>query len=231
MRIDILSIFPEVVTSYMSSSIMSRARDKGALEFYAFDLRDWTSDFHRTVDDAPYGGGQGMVMMPQPLFAALEEIIALDERKPHIIFLTPSGEVFNQEMALNLSTYERLLFVCGRYEGIDERVIEHFADQQISIGDYVLTGGELAALVVSDAVVRLLPDVLGNELSNVEESFSEGLLEHPHYTRPAEFRGLEVPSVLLSGNHAEIKKWRETESYNRTMARRPDLLNRLERDS
>lgn len=224
MRIDILTIFPEVVNSYMSSSIMNRARDKGALEFYAHDLRNWTDDFHRTVDDAPYGGGQGMVMMPEPLFKAIEAISALDGRCPYIVFTTPAGRVFKQQFAQEFSTHERILFVCGRYEGIDQRVIDHFADDEISIGDYVLTGGELAALTVSDAVVRLLPEVLGNELSSVEESFSEGLLEYPQYTRPAEFRGYEVPPVLLSGNHGEVAKWRAEQSYNRTQTRRPDLL-------
>lgn len=209
---------------------MNRARDKGALEFFSHDLRDWTTDFHRTVDDAPYGGGQGMVMMPDPLFRAIEDISDMDSTEPHIVFVTPVGRVFNQQLAHELTSYERLLFVCGRYEGIDERVIETFADEQISIGDYVLTGGELAALVISDAVVRLLPEVLGNEMSHVEESFSEGLLEHPHYTRPASFRGLDVPPVLLSGNHGQINTWRKEQSYNRTVERRPDLLNESDTD-
>lgn len=205
---------------------MNRARDKGALEFFSHDLRDWTTDFHRTVDDAPYGGGQGMVMMPEPLFKAIEDICDMDLRKPYIIFVTPVGRVFKQQIAQDLTSRERILFVCGRYEGIDERVIETFADEQISIGDYVLTGGELAALVISDAVVRLLPEVLGNEMSHMEESFSEGLLEHPHYTRPASFRSLDVPAVLLSGNHGQIDTWRKEQSYNRTIERRPELLDK-----
>lgn len=224
MRVDVLTLFPEMFEVPMRTSMMGIAAEKGALEFYAHNLRDWTYDFHRTVDDSPYGGGQGMVMMPEPLFEAIEAIQLMDERKAHIIFLTPAGNTFKQADAHRLTKHERILFVCGRYEGFDERVVEHFADEEISIGDYVLTGGELGAMVVTDAIVRLLPDVLGNEMSNVEESFSENLLEHPQYTRPANFRGMEVPPVLLSGNHAKIDAWRREQSYNRTLERRPDLL-------
>lgn len=224
MRVDILTIFPDMFEAPMSASIMGIAREKGALELFVHNLRDWTSDNHKTVDDAPYGGGQGMVMMPGPLFSALRDIIALDERKPYCLVMTPSGTPFSQSDAVRFSHVERLLFVCGRYEGIDERVIQEFADEEVSIGDYVLTGGELPAMVIIDAVTRLLDDVLGNEMSAVEESFSDGLLEHPHYTRPAVFEGKAVPPVLLSGNHQEIARWRSEQSYNRTIERRPDLL-------
>lgn len=224
MRVDVLTIFPEMFDGPMSASILGIAREKGALELFVHDLRDWTTDNHRTVDDAPYGGGQGMVMMPGPLFSALRDIIVLDQRKPRCLFMTPAGTPFAQRDAVRFSEEERLLFVCGRYEGIDERVIEEFADEEISIGDYVLTGGELPAMVIIDSVTRLLEDVLGNEMSAVEESFSEGLLEHPQYTRPAEFEGRAVPDVLISGNHQKIAQWRAEQSYNRTIERRPDLL-------
>lgn len=224
MRVDVLTIFPEMFNETMSTSMMGIAREKGALDLFVHDLRDWTTDNHRTVDDSPYGGGQGMVMMPGPLFAALRDIIEQDHRAPRILFMTPSGTPFVQSDATRLSGQERLLFVCGRYEGIDERVLEEFADEEISIGDYVLTGGELPAMVIIDAVTRLLDDVLGNEMSAVEESFTEGLLEHPHYTRPAVFENRAVPDVLISGNHKKIAEWRAEQSYNRTLTRRPDLL-------
>jgi len=230
MRIDVLSIFPAMFEGVVNESILKIAQEKEAFEFHAHDLRDWTSDFHRTVDDSPYGGGAGMVMKVEPLVDAIEAITAMDAhkppRKPHVVFMAPVGRTFSQSVAIEYTKFERILLVCGRYEGFDERAFD-WADDCLSIGDYVLAGGELPAMVVIEAVVRLLPQVLGNSQSIVEESFSpsnEGLLEHPHYTRPAEFRGRQVPEVLLSGNHAEIEKWRKAKSMERTKQQRPDLL-------
>ena len=226
MRIDVLSIFPAMFEGVVNESILKIAQEKEAFEFHAHDLRDWTSDFHRTVDDSPYGGGAGMVMKVEPLIDAIEAITAMDARKPHVVFMAPVGRTFSQSIATEYTKFERILLVCGRYEGFDERALD-WADDRLSIGDYVLAGGELPAMVVIEAVVRLLPEVLGNSMSIVEESFSpsnEGLLEHPQYTRPAEFRGRQVPEVLLSGNHAEIEKWRKVKSVERTKQQRPDLL-------
>ena len=226
MRIDVLSIFPAMFEGVVNESILKIAQEKEAFNFHAHDLRDWTCDFHRTVDDSPYGGGAGMVMKVEPLIDAIEAITAMDARKPHIVFMAPVGRTFSQSVAAEYTKFERILLVCGRYEGFDERAFD-WADDCLSIGDYVLAGGELPAMVVIEAVVRLLPQVLGNSMSIVEESFSpnnEGLLEHPHYTRPAEFRGRQVPEVLLSGNHAEIEKWRKAKSVERTKRQRPDLL-------
>lgn len=223
MRVDVLTIFPEMFTPVMTASMMGIARDQGALEFFAHDLRDWTQDKHRSVDDYPYGGGQGMVMMAEPILTAIDDICALDARRATVVFMTPCGEQFNQQLAHDLSELDRLLIVCGRYEGIDERAVAR-ADLEVSIGDFVLTGGELAAMVVVDATVRLLPGVLGHELSAVDETFSRGLLEYPQYTRPAVVRGVPVPEVLLSGNHAKIAQWRAEQSLERTRLRRPDLL-------
>ena len=222
MKIDAISVFPEMFDTYMSSSIMARAQKSGALEFNAHDLRDWTHDKHRSTDDEIYGGGQGLLMMCPPIFEAVEELSAKGP-KPEVIFFTPWGKTFTQADAIELSECERLLMVCGRYEGIDERAYT-LADRCYSIGDYVLTGGELAAMVVADAVTRLLPGVLGDEGSAVEESFSESLLEFPQYTRPASYRGMDVPEILLSGNHQEIDKWRRKQSILRTAQLRPDLL-------
>ncbi|MCL2402679.1 MAG: tRNA (guanosine(37)-N1)-methyltransferase TrmD [Coriobacteriia bacterium] len=227
MRIDVLSIFPKMFDGVVNESILKIAQEKEALDFHAHDLRDWTHDLHRTVDDSPYGGGAGMVMKVEPLVEALEAIVALDARKPHIVFMAPVGRQFSQKIAAEYTKYERLILVCGRYEGFDERAFD-WADDCLSIGDYVLAGGELPAMVTIEAVVRLLPRVLGNSMSIVEESFSadnEGLLEHPHYTRPADYRGKAVPEVLLSGNHAEIEKWRKDQSFTRTQKQRPDLLS------
>ena len=210
----------------VNESILKIAQEKGAFEFHAHDLRDWTYDFHRTVDDSPYGGGAGMVMKVEPLAEAIESVTALDACKPYVVFMAPVGRTFSQSIATEYTKHERLLLVCGRYEGFDERAFD-WADDRLSIGDYVLAGGELPAMVVTEAVVRLLPEVLGNSMSIIEESFSpsnEGLLEHPHYTRPAEFRGRQVPEVLLSGNHAEIEKWRKASSIEQTRQQRPDLL-------
>ncbi|MCL2437588.1 MAG: tRNA (guanosine(37)-N1)-methyltransferase TrmD [Coriobacteriia bacterium] len=226
MRIDVLSIFPGMFDGVINESILKIAQREEALEFYAHDLRDWTHDLHRSVDDSPYGGGAGMVMKVEPLANAIEAITALDVRKPHIVFMAPVGKQFSQGVAAEYAGYDRLLLVCGRYEGFDERAFD-WADDCLSIGDYVLAGGELPAMVVIEAVTRLLPSVLGNSMSIIEESFSadnDGLLEHPQYTRPADFRGKTVPKVLLSGNHAEIEKWRKKQSLMRTQERRPDLL-------
>ncbi|GAB4389790.1 MAG: tRNA (guanosine(37)-N1)-methyltransferase TrmD [Thermodesulfovibrionales bacterium] len=224
MRIAAITIFPEIFRAYMGESIMKRALEKGLVRLDAVNPRDFAADRHRTVDDCPYGGGPGMVMKPEPLAAAIESVKA-DGVDTLTIMLTPQGRPFNQRVAEELSRERRrLLFVCGRYEAMDDRVREAFADDEISTGDYVLTGGELPALVIIDAVVRLLPGVLGDEESLREESFSWGILDYPHYTRPPEWRGTRVPEVLLSGNHAEIARWRRKEALRRTLRRRPDLL-------
>ena len=221
-RIEVLSVFPQMFEPYMSLSIMGRAAKKGALDFRAHDLRDWTHDRHRSTDDEPYGGGQGLLMTCPPVFEALYELRAQGP-EPTVIFFTPTGEPFTQAAALELAEHERLLMVCGRYEGFDERVYT-LADRCYSLGDYVLTGGELPAMVVADAVVRLIPGVLGDEGSAVEESFAEGLLEFPQYTRPASYRGMEVPPVLLSGDHGKVEAWRREQAVIRTAQQRPDLI-------
>lgn len=208
---------------YMSLSIMGRAARKGALEFHAHDLRNWTHDRHRSTDDEPYGGGQGLLMTCPPVFEALDELAACGP-KPTVIFFTPTGEPFNQAAAEELAGHERLLMVCGRYEGFDERVYT-LADRCYSLGDYVLTGGELPAMVVTDAVVRLLPGVLGDDASAVDESFAGNLLEYPQYTRPASYRGMDVPEVLLSGDHGKVAAWRRAQSVERTALMRPDLID------
>lgn len=222
MIIETLSVFPDMFEGPMSTSIIGRARKKGILDFTAHNLRDWTHDRHRSTDDEPFGGGQGLLMTCPPIFEALDDLCSQDP-KPLVVFFTPTGEQFNQQMAQELATHERLLMVCGRYEGFDERVYS-LADRCISLGDYVLTGGELAAMVVSDAVCRLLPGALGDETSAVEESFAEGLLEFPQYTRPAEYRGMKVPPVLLSGDHAAVAAWRRRAAIEKTARLRPDLL-------
>ena len=224
MIFEALSVFPEVFSPYLDASILGRAQRAGIFSFEAHDLRDWTHDRHRTVDDAPFGGGQGMLMKPAPIFEALDDLSARGEKPPHVVFFSPCGERFDQRVAERLSREERILFVCGRYEGIDERVYT-LADDVLSIGDYVLTGGELAAMVVIDAVVRLLPGALGDELSAVDESFSQaGLLEYAQYTRPASYRGMDVPEVLLSGDHARVDAWRRSNAIERTALWRPDLI-------
>lgn len=250
MIIETLSTFPHMYDSVMGSSMMRIAQEKGILDFHAYDLREWTHDRHRTTDDDPYGGGAGLVMKCEPLFEAYDAICEagplrsgglepiagqslgspdLQPRapKPHTIFLAPQGERFCDEVALELAEEERLLFVCGHYEGIDERAYA-LADRVISLGDYVLTSGELASMVVIDAVVRKLPGVLGAEEGAVTESFSDGLLEYPQYTRPANFRGMEVPAVLLSGDHGKVAAWRREQSLERTARLRPDLLSDVE---
>lgn len=224
MRIEVLSVFPEVFNDYMSASIMGRAQKMGAFEFITHNLRTYTHDAHHSVDDTPFGGGQGMLMKPAPIYEAYEDIQSQDTTHAHTVFFTPCGDPFSQKTAQRLAKKERILFVCGRYEGMDERVYD-LADETISLGDYVLTGGELCAMVVSDAIVRLLPGVLGNEASCVDESFSnDGLLEYAQYTRPANYCGKEVPDVLLSGNHKKIAQWRRRSALQKTYEKRPDLL-------
>lgn len=223
-----LSVFPDVFEPYMSSSIMGRARRSGIIDFNAYDLRDWTHDRHRTVDDAPFGGGQGMLMKPAPIFEAVESICERGDSRPRVVFFSPCGETFSERVAERLASEDRLLFVCGRYEGMDERAYT-LADEVLSIGDYVLTGGELPALVVMDAVARLLPGALGDENSAADESFSTaGLLEYAQYTRPSTYRGMGVPEVLLSGDHAKIAAWRRASSVERTARWRPDLIERAD---
>ncbi len=225
MRVDVLTIFPEMFHVPMSTSMMGIAQEKGVLDFHAHDLRDWTHDRHRTTDDTPYGGGAGLVMTPPPIFEALNDLCAEDLPPATVIFFTPLGEPFTQEIAQELAGEERLVLVCGRYEGFDERVYS-LADRLISLGDYVVSGGELPAMMLTDAVVRLLPGVLGHDQSAIDESFSEHLLEYPQYTRPAEYRGMEVPEVLRSGDHGKIAAWRREQSVIRTAKSRPDLLSR-----
>ena len=226
MKCDVITIFPDIFDAYLREGIMRRALQKGILEVNVHNLRDYTSDRHRTVDDYPYGGGAGMVMKPEPFFSAVEALCP-DHAKRRVILLSPAGNTFDYQKAVELSGEDRrIIFLCGRYEAIDERVRTFLADEEISIGDYVLTGGELPALVIIDAVVRLLPDALGDELSAVEDSFSGGILDYPHYTRPPLFRNLAVPEVLLSGNHREIEQWRRKEALRRTLDRRPDLLEK-----
>lgn len=223
MIVDVISIFPGMFDGPMSASMIGLARERDALELRVHDLRDWAQDRHRTTDDYPYGGGPGMVMKPEPIGEALDAVTPMSDAVPYVVFLTPAGTPFNQAIAHDLATRDRLLFVCGRYEGIDERAVTS-ADLELSIGDYVLTGGELAAMVVIDAVTRLLPGVLGDDTSAVDESFAEGLLEYPQYTRPAVYRGMEVPAVLRSGDHAKIAAWRREQAILKTACTRPDLL-------
>ncbi len=227
MNIQVLSLFPDMFEGVFGSSIMKKAQDKGAVHFDVTDFRAFSNNKHNQVDDYPYGGGAGMVLKPEPLFNAVE---ALQEegKKPRIILMCPQGERYTQQKAEELSQEEDLIFLCGHYEGYDERIREHLVTDEISIGDFVLTGGELAAMTVIDSVVRLIPGVLGQEDSHINDSFSTGLLEHPHYTRPADFRGMKVPDVLMSGNHAKIAEWRDEQSLKRTFERRPDLLEHIE---
>jgi tRNA (guanine37-N1)-methyltransferase len=236
-KIDILTLFPGICRAPLGESIMKRAQENGTVDLQIHNLRDWTTDKHHIVDDAPFGGGQGMVMKPEPIFAAIEDLTGSNEKTPDvqrsrtedreskIVLMSPAGRRLDQRMARELSRESHLIIVCGHYEGVDHRVIEHLADLEISIGDYVLTNGAIAAVVLVDAVVRLLPGALGHEQSAVDESFNQGLLEAPQYTRPAEFRGWKVPQVLLSGNHAEISKWRSEQARKRTGENRPDLLD------
>ena len=244
MWIDIVTLFPEICRAPLNESMMKRAQEKGAVDIHIHNLRDWTTDKHHIVDDAPFGGGQGMVMKPEPIFAAVEDLrkqtsnsdesragaqrptFNFQLKTPKVILMSPTGRRFDQQMAAQLSQESHLIIVCGHYEGVDHRVIEHLIDMEISIGDYVLTNGAIAAAVLVDAIVRLLPGTLGDEQSAVDDSFSSehSALEAPQYTRPAEFRGWKVPEVLLSGNHAEIAKWRKEQAIKRTRENRPDLL-------
>ena len=228
MRIDILTIFPGMFSGPFEESIVKRAVEKGLVQIFLHDIRDYASDKHRTVDDYPFGGGQGMLMKPEPLFAAVEDVQGQAPERGPVVLLTPQGRLFDQEVAVELARQERLILICGHYEGVDARVHEHLATEEISIGDYVLSGGELAAMVVVDAVVRQIPGALGSPLSTADDSFAQGLLEDPQYTRPADFRGMKVPEVLLSGNHGEIARWRHQQSLLRTAQRRPDLLARTD---
>lgn len=228
MTADVITIFPEMVESALNAGVVGRARERGVVDVRVRDLRDYTEDRHRTVDDMPYGGGPGMVMKPEPLWRAVEAIAAERGAAAAVVLMTPQGRPFTHAVAVEMSRLERLVVICGRYEGVDERVTEGLVTHEISIGDYVLTGGELAALVVLDAVTRLVPGVVGDAESVEADSFVRGLLDHPHYTRPAEFRGRAVPEVLLSGNHAGIERWRRQERIRRTGERRPDLLDTAE---
>lgn len=224
MRFDVLTIFPRIFESPLDETILRRAIDSGLIEVAVHDLRGWATDRHRTVDDYPFGGGAGMVMKPEPLFAAVEAIQPLAEPPATVVLMSPQGRRLDHGLVAELAAKERLLLVCGRYEGVDERVREHLVDIEISVGDFVVSGGELPALLVIDAVARRVPGVLGGEASLDEESFEGGLLEYPQYTRPADFRGWTVPDVLLSGHHAEIDKWRRAQRIERTRALRRDLL-------
>ncbi len=231
MKIDILTLFPDFFQSPLGSGIFKRASDRKLIEIAVHNIRDYTHDKHRTVDDYPYGGGAGMVLKPGPIFEAVEAVVSgtkSENKKLPVILLTPQGRTFSQKIAGELAGYSRLLLICGHYEGVDERVCEHLVTDEISVGDYVLSGGEAAALVVADAVVRLIPGVLGSPDSPVEESHADGLLEYPQYTRPPVYRGWAVPEVLLSGNHAEIARWHREQAILRTAGRRPDLLGKAE---
>ncbi len=244
MRIDIITLFPEICRAPLNESMMKRAQEKGIVDLRIHNLRDWTTDKHHIVDDAPFGGGQGMVMKPEPIFAAVEDLKQqtsnsdklragaqratsnIQLENPKVILMSPAGRRFDQQIATELSRTWHLIAICGHYEGVDHRVIEHLVDLEISIGDYVLTNGAIAAVVLIDAVVRLLPGALGHEQSAADDSFATQLLEGPQYTRPAEFRGWKVPATLLSGNHAEIAKWRKQQALKRTKQNRPDLIGR-----
>lgn len=225
MKVDVLTLFPEMFAGPLDVSIVQRARQAGLLDLQIRNLRDYTHDRHQTVDDRPFGGGPGMVLKPEPLFEAVEE---LSGDETHVVLTTPAGRVFDQDAARELSAKKHLLIICGSYEGVDERVCRSLVDEELSIGDYVLTNGGLPAMIIVDAVTRLLPGALGHDESAADESFSRGLLEYPQYTRPAEFRGMSVPEVLLSGNHAEIEKWRHEQALLRTTEHRPDLLQKDE---
>lgn len=236
MQFEVFTLLPEVFPSYLETSILKRARERGLITVNVHNIRDTAHDKHHTTDDTPYGGGGGMVMKPEPVFEAIETVLGLnppqtppepDSNTP-IILLTPQGRVFNQTIAKELSQYPKIALLCGRYEGIDERIREKLVTDEISIGDYVLTGGEIPALILIDAVSRLLPDVLGDPTGAEDDSHSMGLLEYPHYTRPPEFRGSKVPDVLLSGDHARIDKWRREQALERTFKKRPDMLEKAE---
>ena len=232
MQFEVFSLLPEIFPPYLDNSIMKRARARGLIRVNVYNIRDYTHDKHHTTDDTPYGGGGGMVMKPDPIFEAIETVLGmespLDQAPIPIILLTPQGRVFNQNIAQELSQHSRIVLLCGRYEGIDERIREHLVTDEISIGDYVLTGGELPALILIDAISRLLPDVLGDPTGAQDDSHAMGLLEYPHYTRPPEFRGWKIPDVLLTGAHAKIDKWRREQALLRTFNKRPDMLEKAD---
>src|SRR3989337_3008195 len=227
MRFDVFSLLPQVLQPYLDASILQRAIQNNLLEVYLHDIRSWTTDKHHVTDDTPFGGGGGMVMKPEPIFASVEDVLGSPPSCP-LILLTPQGRTYTQQVAQELSAHPRIALLCGRYEGVDERVREHLVTDQISIGDYVVTGGEIPALLLIDSIARLIPGALGDPDGAMDDSFASGLLEYPHYTRPAEFRGWRVPDVLLSGNHAQIERWRRDQSLLRTHRRRPDLLDKFE---
>lgn len=225
MRIDVVTAFPRILESPLNESMLKKAQERSVVEIVVHDLRNFAHDKHKTVDDSPYGGGAGMVLKPEPVFEAVESLLA-ERRYDEVVLLTADGETFNQRIANELSLKENIVFICGHYKGVDERIREGLATREISVGDYVLTGGEIAALVVIDAVVRLLPGALGDSESALNDSFQAGLLDSPQYTRPADFRGMKVPDVLLAGDHEEVRKWREAKSAERTANRRPDLIEK-----
>lgn len=224
MRFDVFSIFPEVMQKYLQTSVLGRAGEDGKIDVHLHNIRDYAADKHRTTDDEPFGGGGGMVMKPEPIFAAVEAVLGRDIESVPIILLTPQGRLFKQSLAKDYSKHKRLVLICGRYEGVDERVRQNLVTDEVSVGDYVLTGGEIPGLLVIDAIARMLPGVLGNELAATKDTHSRGLLEHAHYTRPADFRGWMVPEILRSGDHARIEAWRHEDSLRRTFLRRPDML-------
>lgn len=227
MRFHIMTLFPEIFHSYMNESIMKRAVEKGIIEVNIYNIRDFSTNKHKKVDDYPFGGGAGMVMTPQPIYDTYKHIIdKFDIKDPRVVYLTPKGKVHNQNIASEMSTFEDVILLCGHYEGIDQRIIDSIVTDEISIGDYVLTGGELPALILIDSISRLIPGVLSQNESFEEESFKDDLLEYPHYTRPREFMGMEVPEVLLSGNHKKIDEWRHEKSIEITKERRPDLYKK-----
>lgn len=228
MRIDILTLFPEMCNSYLCESVIGRAVSSGKVEVHCHNIRDYTEDKHNRVDDAPYGGGMGMIMSAQPIFDCYSRLFGNMDKKPHVIYMSPKGENFNQDKACRISQMEHVVLLCGHYEGVDQRVLDEIVDEEISVGEYVLTGGELPALTVADAVIRLLPGVLSDDICFEEESHYSGLLEYPQYTRPRVWRGREVPEVLLSGHHANIVKWRREKSIETTFYKRPDLLKKAE---
>jgi tRNA (guanine37-N1)-methyltransferase len=228
MRLDVLTLFPDIFTGFLNGSIVKRALEAGVADVRLHNFRDFSSDKHRSVDDAPFGGGPGMVLGPDPIFKAVEHVRAEAGPSPPLVYLSPKGEPFSQTLAKELAATPGLIILCGRYEGVDQRVVDHLVDREISIGDYVLSGGEVAAMVLVDAVVRLLPGALGDGASAEEESFSANLLEYPQYTRPADYRGWCVPEILLSGNHEAIRRWRREMALSETRKRRPDLIAGME---
>ena len=228
MQFEVFTLLPDVFPPYLESSILQRARQRGLIDVRVHNIRDYTHDRHHSTDDTPYGGGGGMVMKPEPVFEAVESVLGTPLPPVPLILLTPQGRVFTQRIAEELSRYERIALLCGRYEGVDERIREYLVTDEISVGDYVLTGGELPALLLIDAISRLIPGVLGDPTGAEDDSHSMGLLEYPHYTRPPEFRGWKVPEILLSGDHAKIEKWRREQALQRTLRRRPDMMERTE---